>query len=63
MKDFIIEFLSVILGYLLSSLILFWLWNSAIINIFNIGEITYYQSICLFIVSNILFKNGNQKKS
>ena len=36
-----------------------WLWNIVVVALFELPVISYWQSCGLYIVSNILFKNGS----
>lgn len=55
--------IGIILGVLivpfLLALLVMWLWNWIVPNIFGLMEITYWQSWGLVILSNILFKSTN----
>lgn len=44
------------------SAILMWLWNIVVVALFGLPVISYWQSCGLYVISNILFKNGNSIK-
>ena len=50
--------LAAIIVFFLCSAILMWLWNIVVVALFELPVISYWQSCGLYIVSNILFKNG-----
>ena len=51
--------LAIIIIFFLYSTILMWLWNIVIVSLFELPIISYWQSCGLYMVSNILFKNGS----
>lgn len=51
--------LAIIIIFFLYSAILMWLWNIVVVALFELPVISYWQSCGLYIVSNILFKNGS----
>jgi uncharacterized protein (DUF2062 family) len=60
----IVIYLCILLAIaLIISSILMWLWNALMPVIFNLPTITFWQSLGIFIISNILFKNLPYKQS
>ena len=51
--------LAIIIIFFLYSAILMWLWNIVVVALFELPVISYWQSYGLYMVSNILFKNGS----
>lgn len=51
--------LAIITTFFLCSAILMWLWNIVVVALFELPVISYWQSCGLYMVSNILFKNGS----
>lgn len=51
--------LAIIIIFFLYSAILMWLWNIVVVALFKLPVISYWQSCGLYMVSNILFKNGS----
>lgn len=51
--------LGAIIVFFLYSAILMWLWNVVVVALFELPVISYWQSCSLYIISNILFKNGS----
>ena len=54
--------LAAIIVFFLYSAILMWLWNVVAVALFGLPVISYWQSCGSYIISNILFKNGNSIK-
>lgn len=54
--------LATIIALFLYITILMWLWNVVVVALFGLPVISYWQSFCLYVISNILFKNGNAIK-
>lgn len=61
MKEQLQSFFSSLVIILIVSLILMLCWNYSIPEIFNVKSISYKESVLLFIIANILFKNNNGK--
>lgn len=57
-KEEKIRFCSGVCAFFLTSLILKLLWNEICPSIFHLPEITYWQSVGLYMISNILFKES-----
>lgn len=55
--------LAIIIIFFLYSAILMWLWNIVVVVIFELPVISYWQSCGLYMVSNILLKNGSDIKA
>jgi hypothetical protein len=67
MSDFIglvIVFVGmVILVALITALPVMWLWNAIMPDIFGLTTITFWQAVCLSILSSILFKSNTNVKT
>ena len=61
MVDFITGVISYIIISLLYGFIVFIVWNTSIPEIFGLNEITYSNSVGLYILCDILFKNTKIK--
>jgi len=61
MVDFISGVISYLIVMFLYGFIVFVVWNSCIPEIFGLNEITYSNSVGLYILCDILFKNTKIK--
>jgi hypothetical protein len=61
MVDFITGVISYIIISLLYGFIVFIVWNTSIPEIFGLNEITYLNSVYLYVLCDILFKNTKIK--
>ncbi|WP_333862207.1 hypothetical protein [Sphingobacterium sp.] len=55
---FAFMFVAIIVGVFLLVALLQYLWNTLMVDIFNLKAITYWQALGLFILSRILFGRG-----
>ncbi|WP_312790301.1 hypothetical protein [Sphingobacterium sp.] len=55
---FAFMFVAIIVGVFLLVALLQYLWNTLIVDIFNLKAITYWQALGLFVLSRILFGRG-----
>ncbi len=55
---FAFMFVAIIIGVFLLVALLQYLWNTLMVDIFNLKTITYWQALGLFVLSRILFGRG-----
>ena len=63
MEEAIIKLIKTVLIFTITALLLCHLWNWLIPVIFKLPTITYWQSLALLAISNILFKNFDNDKT
>ena len=48
-------FVMIIVSFIISTLIIQWIWNSVMPSVFSLKEISFWQTIGLLILANVFF--------
>lgn len=57
LKKYLTSLVVIISLFFVWPFIIVWLWNGIVVDLLNVGELTYWNAMGLFVLCNILFKS------